>query len=414
MSSLIYRRTSCRLCGDVDLELVLALNPTPLANAFVDKTKVSTVDPLFPIDVHQCNGCSHVQLLDIIEPNTLFADYVYASGTVPVLVEHFRQYAEEVMTRYDPSPGGLVIDIGSNDGTLLSFFQEHGMAVLGVDPAINIAEQASRDGIETIVGFFDNDTVERINQSKGKASVVTANNVFAHVDDLASIVEGVRFLLKSDGIFIFEVSYLADVIEKTLFDTIYHEHLSYHSVGPLQKFFSHRGMEMISASRIDTHGGSIRAVCQLAGGPRDNDGSVDKLIENERAAGLDQAETYNNFAEKIGKLGLELNNFLAELKSGGKVIAGYGAPAKSTTLMHQFGIGPETVDFVVDDSPLKQHLYTPGFHIPVVTSDVIYDKRPDYLIILAWNFADSIIENHRRFKSGGGQFIVPLPKLRIV
>ncbi len=262
-------------------------------------------------------------------------------------------------------------------------------------------------------GFFDKAMAEAILRAKGPASVITANNVFAHADDLAGIADGITCLMAPDGIFVFEVSYLADVIEKTLFDTIYHEHISYHTVKPLSRFFKCHGLEMIAASVVDTHGGSLRGVCQRTGGPHLKNGSVEMYVGQEHAAGLNGLDVFKDFAGGIETLRHELIALLEKLKTGGKTIAGYGAPAKATTLMYHFGIGPEFIDFIVDDSPLKQGLYSPGLHIPVLPRSEIEVQNPDYLIILAWNFADAIIANNQNFVDSGGHFIVPLPHLEI-
>ena len=407
------RRSSCRLCNSGELELVIQLTPTPPANAFVKSNRVEVEQSVFPLDIFFCKNCSHVQLLDVIDPKILFSEYVYVSGTSPLFVEHFRRYASDVVTQFTPKVGSLVVDIGSNDGTLLSYFKKAGMSVLGIDPARKIVEEANRNGIETLGGFFNQSLAEKILVSKGPASIITANNVFAHADDLEGIIPGVRSLLAPDGIFIFEVSYLADVIEKTLFDTIYHEHLSYHSVGPLQRFFAHNGMDMFGAYRVDTHGGSIRGVCQLANGPYSDDGTVSELMTLEQIHALNRVETFNKFACGIEVLKYELNTLLEQLKSDGKKIAGYGAPAKATTLMYHFNIGRDIVDFIVDDSPLKQGLYSPGRHISIVSGAEIEKQSPNFLLVLAWNFAESIISNNQNHKKNGGQFIIPLPKVEV-
>ncbi|MBT3361718.1 MAG: methyltransferase domain-containing protein, partial [Rhodospirillales bacterium] len=267
MTQPLRRRTTCRLCGDGDLEKVLALTPTPPANAFVSDDQLSEEQPVFPLDLFMCRACAHVQMLDVVDPAVLFENYVYVSGTSPVFVRHFEDYATTLIDRFDPPAGSLVVDIGSNDGTLLRFFQNAGLSGLGIDPAKGIARKATADGIETWGTFFDGEVARQIAAQKGTASIVTANNVFAHADDLGGIVDGVRHLLAPDGVFVFEVSYLVDVYENTLFDTIYHEHLAYHSVKPLARFFEARGMRLIEASRVDTHGGSLRAIAALADGP---------------------------------------------------------------------------------------------------------------------------------------------------
>lgn len=409
-----HRRTSCRLCGGDALTKVLALTPTPTANGFVDESGLDEEQPAFPLDVHFCESCGHVQLLDVVDPELLFANYVYVSGTSPVFVKHFEECVYTVLRKYGSGEGGgLVVDIGSNDGTLLKQFQTRGMTALGVDPARDIAAKASAEGIETLPTFFNAALADEIRTERGAAQVVTANNVFAHADGLGDITDGIRILLAPDGVFVFEVSYLVDVFEKTLFDTIYHEHLAYHSVRPLVAFFAAHGMQLIAAERISSHGGSLRGVAQVAGGPRTVEPSVADLIALEKTLGLDRADTLNAFGARINAVKSELTARLHELKAAGKTIAGFGAPAKATTLMYHFGIGPDIVDFIVDDSPLKQGLYSSGMHIPVLPSLAIYSKKPDAVIILAWNFAEPIMRNHDKYLNQGGTFIVPLPKVKI-
>jgi SAM-dependent methyltransferase len=409
-----HRRETCRLCGSKRLTEVVRLAPTPPANAFVPASELDKDQDRFPLDVFFCDDCAHVQILDVVDPRILFEHYVYVSGTSPVFVQHFEDYAAFVMKGFKPVSGGLVLDIGSNDGTLLSFFQKAGMRVLGIDPAQEISATATARGIPTICGFFGADKGAEIAAEHGKAEVITANNVFAHIDDLSGVVDGVRGLLSPSGVFVFEVSYLVDVFEKTLFDTIYHEHLDYHSVKPLVRFFAAKGMELIEAVRVDSHGGSLRGIAQLKGGPRPVGASVTELVTLEEGLGLDKAATLAKFAADIEALGAELNALLKRLKAQGKRIGGFGAPAKATTLMYHFGIGPELVDFIIDDSPLKQGLYSPGMHIPVVSSAEGFAKAPDYLVILAWNFAAPIIAKNAAFREKGGKFIVPIPKVEVV
>ncbi len=408
------RRATCRLCDSGDLSLVLSLTPTPPANAFVTVDALDTLQECFPLDLHLCGACGHLQLLHVVDPSLLFSDYVYVSGTSPSFVAHFEDYATHVIETYRLPPEALVVDIGSNDGTLLRFFQQAGMAVQGVDPARDIARAASEAGIETLNAFFDAVLAAQIREEKGAAAVVTANNVFAHIDDLAGVVAGVRALLDEGGVFVFEVSYLADVLEKTLFDTIYHEHLSYHAVAPLVSFFSHHGMELIAAERIDTHGGSLRGVAQLASGAGEVAESVAACLELEERLGLGRAETFHDFAERIDTLKISLRDLLSGFKAEGQSIAGYGAPAKATTLMYHFGLGPDIIDFIVDDSPLKQGLYSPGLHVPVLPSGAITEQGPDYLLILAWNFAQPIMANNSAFHEAGGRFIIPVPELEVI
>lgn len=408
------RRGNCRLCGSRELSSVLKLESTPLANAFVPRSARGIAQPLFPLELAFCRGCGHIQLFDVVDPKALFENYVYVSGTSPSFVRHFEGYADALLAGCRPPAGALALDIGSNDGTLLGFFKRTGMSVLGIDPAKDIAAGATRAGIETWPEFMSESLAAKIRRERGPATIITANNVFAHVDASDALVRAVRGLLAPEGVFAFEVSYLADVYEKTLFDTIYHEHLDYHSVAPLDAFFTRMGMQLVDVQRVPVHGGSIRGIAQLAGGPQRVKDSVRNLIRREHELGLDREATFNGYGAKIERVKQELKGLLAGLKSTGARCAGFGAPAKMTTLMYHLGIGPETVDFVVDDSPYKQGLYTPGMHIPVVAADAIREQKPDCLILLAWNFAEQIITKHARYLEQGGKFIVPLPEVRVV
>jgi len=410
---MVRRRIDCRLCAGQRLTKVLALAPTPPANAFVRATELSKPQELFPLDVFFCEECAHVQLLDIVDPRVLFENYVYVSGTSPAFVAHFENYAKDLLNRFKPAAGSLVLDIGSNDGTLLRFFKQAGMKVLGIDPAKNIAESATKNGIETLPTFFTTKLAKEIRDQRGAAKIITGNNVFAHIDDLRGVVQGIKTLLAPDGVFAFEVSYLLDVYENTLFDTIYHEHLDYHSVKPLILFFRANGMELIEAIRVPSHGGSLRGVAKMSEDPYSVGSSVKEAVALEEKLGLHKAVTFVQFGQNIDQLKKELGQLLRKLKAAGKSIAGFGAPAKATTLMYHFGIGPDLIDFIIDDSPLKQGLYSPGLHIPVLPASAIAERKPDYLVLLAWNFAGPIMQKNQSYRQQGGHFIVPIPKVEI-
>lgn len=418
MSNVYQTRDNCRLCGSKDLSKVLELAPTPPANEFVSAGSGGTfeVQEEFPLYLASCGRCGHVQLPVVVDPGRLFRNYVYVSGTSPVFVDHFRRYADETIRQLELIPGDLVVEVGSNDGTLLKFFRDAGMRVLGVDPAKDIAARATADGVETWPEFFTPELAQKIVAERGHAMLVIANNVFAHADDLRGMAEGVKLLMNGRGVFTFEVSYLPDVLEKTLFDTVYHEHLSYHSVGPLARFFESCGMTLRDAQRIDTHGGSLRGT---AVGRRDTivSKNVTDLIAYESAMGLPpngDGSVFEGFQDQIELLKEQLGGFLISARVAGKRVAGFGAPAKATTLMYQFGLGPDDLEFIVDDSPLKQGLFTPGKHVPVLPSSAIRELKPDYLVVLAWNFADSIIAKNQAFRDAGGKFVVPIPEFRVV
>jgi len=408
-----HKRSTCRLCEKSNLVSVLKLEPTPPANAFVSKEESCVKQQYFPLDVYFCENCHHVQLLDIVDPKILFENYVYVSGTSPVFVKHFDEYAKSILTKYPQSHNLVIVDIGSNDGTFLRSFKNLGYKVLGVDPAKKIAVKATKEGIETINEFFTMELSEKIKKKYGTAAILTANNVFAHMDDLKNFIKSVKNLLSSSGIFVFEVSYLVDVIENTLFDMTYHEHLSYHAVKPLISFFEKNGFELIETVRTDTHGGSLRGIVQLQGGAHKVDESVRKCIDLEDKMELNKVQTYEKFERKIAKQKEKIRSLLLEIKSKDQKIAGLGAPAKATTLMHHFEIDSNYIDFIIDDNPLKQGLFSPGMHIPVVSSNWLEEKKPDYLVILAWNFAESLMKKYSDFHDKGGKFIIPLPELMV-
>ncbi len=412
----VQERKTCRLCGSTALELRFSLGSTPPANEFLTKEEIGKSQEVFPLDVVQCASCGHIALKHVVNPERLFRNYVYVSGTSPTFVEHFRQYAATVIERMQLKAPARVVEIGSNDGTLLRFFKEAGFEVLGIDPARAIAEAATSKGIRTLPEFFDQTLAERLIREEGEAAVVVANNVYAHADDLEGIARGIRQMLSKEGLFVFEVSYWVDVIEQRLFDTIYHEHVSYHSLKPLLAFFDRLEMEVIDVERVKTHGGSIRVYVQKRGGGRAVSESVQKLVRYEEAMELYGVACYERYVEKLQNLKRELHQVLRGRQKAGKRIVGFGAPAKTTTLMSYFGLDRSLIDYLIDDSPLKQGLYSPGFHLPVVSSDCMKSasNRPDTVLIFAWNFADSIIQKHEGFLKEGGEFVVPIPEVRVV
>ena len=392
--------THCRLCNGKLSEPKINLGSTPLANEFLPN-KIN--QDLFPLEVCVCELCQHYQLNESVDPERLFRHYVYVAGTSNVNVKHFRDYAEHMIDKFKYELGSKVLDIASNDGTLLKHFKELGMQVLGIDPAINLAEDANKNGIETIPEFFTNSYADTILEKYGKFDLITANNVFAHVPDLIGFTLGVRKLLNEQGIFSFEVSYFLDVCNKTLFDTIYHEHTSYHTITPLIKFFKSHQMKICEVEYIPNHGGSIRIfVCHEAA-------KYPEIVDISKENNLE--EKVIKLQQDILTLSATLNNSLKELHSFGKKIVIYGVPAKATTLIYGLKIDPKLIEFAVDDNQLKQNTFTPGTHIPVFNSSVLYEMINDIdcLLILAWNFAESIITKCKEH-GFNGTFIVPLPE----
>jgi SAM-dependent methyltransferase len=404
------------MCDSDNLEKVMALTPTPPGNNFLKENELDLPEPTYPLDLYLCRECHHVQLGHVVDPRILYQkEYSYVSATSSRFVEHLHEYATDMVHRFGLKPGALVVDIGSNDGTCLRAFQKAGMTrVLGVDPATKIAKRATESGIETIGDFFSYRLAVRLREKYGPAAFITSHNACAHIDHLDDVIRGVQHWLADDGLFVLEVGYLLDVYENTWFDTIYHEHLDYHTVAPFKKLFARAGLEPIGAQRISPQGGSIRVVAQRANGAQKNDGSVAALIDLERRKDLDNPETFIMFGRRINDVGTQLRSLVQSLKANGKSIAGYGAATKSTTLLSHFKLGKDELDFIVDDNPLKQGLFCPATHIPVLAPGEIYRRRPDYMLILAWNFAEPIMTIHKQYADEGGKFVLPMPAPRII
>jgi SAM-dependent methyltransferase len=406
------RKTTCRACGGEKLAKFLDLGDQPMANAFLSPAQFKD-EKKYPLDVFFCESCAFVQLGVVVDPKELFGEYLYVSSTSPVFVKHFDDFAGSVVPRFGLE-GELAVDIGSNDGILLRPLKSRGVRVLGIDPAENIATQATKSGIETLPRFFNESVGKEVADKYDKAKLMTATNVFAHIDDLDSVMEGVKNLLKDDGVFVIEAPYLAVFLEKKLFDTVYHEHLSYLAVEPLIGFFEKHGMKIFDVQDVSSHGGSMRVFVERENGPYAVEPSVPEHVRLEKERGLQSFAVYEKFAEEVEENKRELVSLLENLKSDGKKIAGYGAPAKGNTLLHYMGIDSKILDYIVDDSPPKQGLFTPGTHIPVVSSAKLSEAPPDYLFILAWNFAESIMKKCEAFEQSGGKFIVPVPKPKVV
>ncbi len=414
MSALLIHKESCRVCDRKRLVKVLSLGPTPLANAFLEQHQTRDAEVYYPLDAYLCRDCGLLQLLDVVAPEILFKDYVYVSSTSPVFIAHFPNFAEEAFSRFSLNRNSFVVDIGSNDGILLKPFKEKGARVLGVEPDAKIAALAKQSGIDSIVEFFSPAVAKAIVKRYGRADVVTATNVFAHIDDIHAVAKGVKKLLAPHGIFIIEVPYLGDFLQKNLFDTVYHEHLSYFCLFALALFFKRAGMRIIDVERVPTHGGSVRVFAANIGSRHEVTSRVKQLLSLERKLKLNEAKTYRRYGLRILQNRAKLLSLLSGLKQKGKRIAGYGAPAKGNTLLNFFSIGNDLLEYIVDDSPHKQGKHTPGKRVPVVSSSRLSKNPPDYLLILAWNFADSIMKKNESFRKGGGRFIIPVPYPKII
>lgn len=412
MKNVIHRRDTCRGCSGRELDLFFSLAPTPIGDAYVTADKLNISQPSYPIDLYMCRSCGLAQLIDVIDPDVLYGEYIYVTSSSTGLSEHFQGYADSVTNRCKLTPGSLVVDLGSNDGTLLRCFQKRGMTVVGVEPASHIAARATSLGILSISKYFTPSLATEMVNEHGHARLVTANNVFANIDDLMSWVRAVDILLATDGIFVFESYYLADLLENTVFDFIYHEHLSSFSVRPMQALFQRVGLNLIAVERVTTKGGSLRYFVQRAGGPLSDDGTVASMLAFEDRIGLYRKETFVAYADKIQGLKAQTLDFLISAKRDRKSIAGFGASITCTTLIYHFDIG-KYLDYLVDDNPAKQDRFSPGIHLPVFPSSALSERKPDYIIILAWRFADTIMKKNQGYLRHGGNFLIPVPEFKI-
>lgn len=410
MNILATRRNDCRLCHSQNLELVLKLAPTPLADSYLRTKEIQSV---FPLDLYLCCDCGFAQLLDVVQPQHIYLDYIYETVSSLGLVEHFDSYAAEVLGRIRPGAGSLVIDVGSNDGTLLKSYQKRGMKVLGVDPAEEIAARATVAGVETLAEFLTVPVARRIRQERGPAAIVSANNVIANIDDLDEIAAAIRELLAPDGVFVFESYYLGDLVKNMVFDFIYHEHISSFAVKPVALFFQRHGLELVDVLRVPTKGGSLRYTIQIAGGPRKIAPIIGEMLELEARQGLDKPDIFRTFNARIERAKADTLAVLQKLKADGKSVAGYGASATTTTLLYHFGMGG-VIDYLVDDYPAKQGTFSPGLRLPVLPSEALYERQPHAVVVMAWRYYEPIMRRHQKYSAQGGKFIVPMPELKIL
>jgi SAM-dependent methyltransferase len=401
--------TTCRGCGKPGLVVVLDLGEQPLANAILNVADLSRPEPRYPLALAYCPDCWLVQVTDTVAPDLLFREYTYFSSVSDAFVEHAREIAERLIRERGLGPDSLVVEPASNDGYLLQHYSAAGVPVLGIDPARNVAEVATARGLPTLAEFFTRDLADKLATSGQMADVVHANNVIAHVPDLNGFVAGITRILKPAGVAVIEVPYLREMVERLEFDTIYHEHIFYHTLTTLSRLFERNGLSIVDVERIPVHGGSLR-VFAMRSGAGEPGPAVHSMLAEEAAAGMCSPEYYATFAGRVDALGRELRAMLTGLRSQGHMIAAYGAAAKGAVLLNAFGIGPDLISFVADRSPYKQGHLMPGVHIPIVAPDQLVAQMPDECLLLVWNFADEILAQQAEYRRLGGRFIIPVPK----
>ncbi len=409
-----HKRTTCRACGRADLELFLPLGDVALANSFLRSPEQFAAERRFPLEVYFCRTCTMVQLADVIDPEVLFSNYLYVTGTSDTIAAHNVGYAKAVVELTGAGKGELVVEVASNDGSLLRRFQEHGVRTLGVEPATNIAAGANAAAVPTVNRFFDSRCARELRAEHGPARAVIGNNVLAHVDDPVDLLRGFKELLDERGLAIVEVPELAEFVERLEYDTVYHEHLSYFSVTSLMRVCEEAGLRIVRIDRVPVHGGSVRMYAAPVERVGEHAEAVRALSRAEQESGMASPARLRRFADDVRESRRALLELLDGLRAQGKTIGGYGAPAKGNTLLNYCGIGVERLPWTVDKSPLKVGLYTPGSHIPVLPASELLARQPDYCLILAWNFADEIRRQQAEYARRGGKFILPIPTPRVV
>lgn len=403
----------CRSCSAALQHTFCDLGMSPLSNRYLDRSQLNSMEPFYPLHAYVCGSCMLVQLEQFETPENIFSDYAYFSSYSDSWLAHAERYAALMIQRFALSRTSRVVEIASNDGYLLQYFKRHGVPVLGIEPAANVARAAEARGIPTRVEFFGARCAERLTREHGCADLITANNVLAHVPTLNDFVEGVRVLLAAEGVATFEFPHLLNLILRNQFDTIYHEHVCYFSLLAVERVFASHRLRVFDLEELPTHGGSLRLYVCHADSARSAGKEATRVAAREAAAGLGVLDTYAGFRQRAHEVKRDLLAFMIDAKRAGKRVAAYGAAAKGNTLLNYCGMRDDFIDFVADVSPHKQGRFLPGTHIPILHPDKIRETRPEYLLLLPWNLEREITEQHAYIRDWGGKFVVAIPTVRV-
>jgi SAM-dependent methyltransferase len=404
----------CRFCAAPLRQTLVDLGMSPLCESYVSAAQLNRMEPFYPLHVYVCENCLLAQLEEYVSPEAIFTEYAYFSSYSDSWLEHSKRYTEEMIRRFGIGARSLVVELASNDGYLLQYFGEKGVPVLGIEPARNVAQVAIEKGIPTLVEFFGEKLALDLAGQGRQGDLILGNNVLAQVPALNDFVRGMKVLLKTGGIITMEFPHLVRLMDENQFDTIYHEHFSYFSFLAVEKIFAAHGLTIFDVEELPTHGGSLRIFARHADdGAKPVTARAVSLRDREIAAGLQRMDTYDAFAEKVRETKRKLLSFLIEAKRAGRTICGYGAPGKGNTLLNYCGIRTDFLDFTVDRNPYKQGKFTPGTHIPILAPAKLAEARPDYVLILPWNFKDEIMAQLSFIKDWGGRFLVPIPEVRV-
>lgn len=407
--------TCCRFCGSQLNNTVIDLGMSPLCESYVTAEQHNRMEPFYPLHVYVCESCFLVQLEEYVSPEAIFSEYAYFSSYSSDWLKHAQSYTQKMISLLDLGRKNLVVEIASNDGYLLQYFVEASIPVLGIEPARNVARVAEEKGVPTLVEFFGKSLAKRLAEEGRQADLLLGNNVLAQVPDINDFVSGMKVLLKPGGVITMEFPHLMCLIEENQFDTIYHEHFSYFSLYTAEKIFAEHGIVLYDVEELRTHGGSLR----IFGRHEEDTGKAvteryRELKSRELAAGINSLDYYKRFGEKVVETKFKLLDFLISAKRSGKTIVGYGAPGKGNTLLNYCGIRIDFLDYTVDRNPYKQGKFLPGTHIPIFSPEKISETKPDYILILPWNFKDEIIAQMEHVRDWGGRFVVPIPAVEVI